>query len=361
MSETVPGIVVAHSPASSRAYIGSPSLVVLPDGAYVSSHDFFGPGTNNNQTVVFRSTDRGRTWITAASIIGQFWSNLFVHRGMLYLMGVDKEYGRMTIRRSNDGGINWTVPTNNANGVLRDDQEYHTAPVPVVEHNGRLWRAFEDRNPPALWGVNFRVLAISARSDADLLRADSWITTNRLRYNPLWGGDAWLEGNVVVLANGDIVDILRTDCGQRERAAVVRISSDGLSASFDPMTGLIGMPGSSVKFTIRFDAESNRYWAITNALSPDHPHEDFGSIRNNQSLISSRDTVAWDVNRILLSNPDYTLVGFQYVDWQFDGDDIVFVSRTSFPDGLGGAHTYHDANYLTFHRIERFRSVAGSP
>ena len=46
---------------------------------------------------------------------------------------------------------------------------------------------------------------------------------------------------------------------------------------------------------------------------------------------------------------------FQYVDWQFEGADIVFVSRTSFEDGLGGANDAHDANYMTFHRVLDFR------
>ncbi len=46
--------------------------------------------------------------------------------------------------------------------------------------------------------------------------------------------------------------------------------------------------------------------------------------------------------------PEYT--GFQYVDWLFDGDDLIFVSRTAY----NGAHNYHDANHLTFHRVKNF-------
>jgi len=32
------------------------------------------------------------------------------------------------------------------------------------------------------------------------------------------------------------------------------------------------------------------------------------------------------------------------------------VSRASFEEAEGGAHDYHDANYLTFHRVKDFRS-----
>jgi hypothetical protein len=46
---------------------------------------------------------------------------------------------------------------------------------------------------------------------------------------------------------------------------------------------------------------------------------------------------------------------FQYIDWFFENEDIIAVSRTAYDDGLGGAHSAHDANYITFHRIHSFR------
>ena len=49
---------------------------------------------------------------------------------------------------------------------------------------------------------------------------------------------------------------------------------------------------------------------------------------------------------------------FQYIDWLFDGDDIVAVSRTAFDDDEGGACDFHNANYLTFHRFRGFRSLS---
>ena len=44
-------------------------------------------------------------------------------------------------------------------------------------------------------------------------------------------------------------------------------------------------------------------------------------------------------------------IGFQYVDFEIEGEDILFLCRTAF----NGAHNYHDANYQTFHRIKSFR------
>ena len=77
--------------------------------------------------------------------------------------------------------------------------------------------------------------------------------------------------------------------------------------------------------------------------------------RNTLALVSSADLRKWDVNRIVLQHPDPEKHAFQYADWQFHGDDIVATVRTAFDDGLGGANSAHDANFITFHRVEKFR------
>lgn len=47
--------------------------------------------------------------------------------------------------------------------------------------------------------------------------------------------------------------------------------------------------------------------------------------------------------------------GFQYVDWQFDGEDLIYVVRVAYD----GAHNFHDANRLTFHKLGGFRTLLG--
>jgi hypothetical protein len=64
------------------------------------------------------------------------------------------------------------------------------------------------------------------------------------------------------------------------------------------------------------------------------------------------------VKCILLHHPDPLHHAFQYLDWQFDGPDLIAVSRTAYDDGQGGAHTFHDANFLTFHRFKNFRKLS---
>jgi hypothetical protein len=143
----VPGVVIDYVDPATKQYVGSPSVVILSNGHYVATHDLFGPGSTLNRSRVFSSINKGRTW-TKLTEFNQFWSNLFVHRDALYVMGPSAEYGHLLIRKSLDGGKTWTNPVDDKTGLLISNGEYHTAPVPIVVHNGRIWRACEDRNPP---------------------------------------------------------------------------------------------------------------------------------------------------------------------------------------------------------------------
>jgi hypothetical protein len=360
----VPGVVIDHSPASSGIYIGSPSLAVLPSGDYVASHDEFGPkSTEHSRAVshIFQSRDRGANWKKISTIDGAFWSTLFTHRGALYLIGPDKHHGNVLIRRSSDGGVTWTSPTNSTIGLLRGDGEYHCAPVPVMEYAGRLWRAMEHREPPMDWGINYRAGVLSAPVDADLLNGANWTYSNFLPSDRAWnGGDmgAWLEGNAVVTPAGELVDVLRVQTrSPDEKAAIVHISQDGKTASFDPATGFIKFPGGAKKFTIRFDPQTKHYWALASVVLDRYRADDPGRVRNTLALTSSPDLLNWEVRCILLHHPDIPRHGFQYVDWLFDGEDIIAACRTAFDDGQGGAHNNHDANFLTFHRFANFRRL----
>jgi hypothetical protein len=358
----VPGVVIDHSAASSGIYIGSPSIAILPSGEYVASHDQFGPKSSEHRraiTRVFRSADKGETWRHLSDINGQFWSTLFVHRGALYILGTLGHYRHVVIRRSSDGGRSWSEPKDGNTGLLLEGR-YHCAPVPVVIHQGRIWRAVEDTTEPRRWGLPFRAMMMSASADGELLRAESWTATNRLSGASAWLSgkfNGWLEGNAVVTPEGRIVDVLRVDCPEGGKAAIVAVGQDGRSASFNPAEGFIDFPGGAKKFTIRYDAESKRYWSLANYVPPKHRGPRAGSIRNTLALTSSADLRRWRVECILLYHPDTARHGFQYPDWQFDGDDIVAAIRTAYDDGLGGAHNAHDANYLTFHRVRGFRRL----
>jgi hypothetical protein len=344
---TPPGVVIDHQPASTKQYIGSPSIVILPNGDYVSSHDFFGPASAQGVSAVtriFRSQDKGRSWQQAAELHDQFWSNLFVHRGKLYLMGTTYEYGRIVIRRSTDGGRQWTDAA-----FLTEGAGFHTAPVPMVIAHGRLWRAFE-YHPTGPWG-SFEAFVLSAPTGADILKPQSWTMTERVPFpKSATEGKTWLEGNAVVAPDGGMVDVLRVH--DIEKVAILRVAGGKLE-----FQGLASFPGGAKKFTIRYDKKNKQYWTLSNPALPEYPlsAKDPGSVRNTLALLSSKDLREWKLERIVMSHPDVVKHGFQYVDWQFDGADLVAVVRTGFDDSEGGAQRAHDANFLIFYRVENFR------
>jgi hypothetical protein len=234
--------------------------------------------------------------------------------------------------------------------------------VPLIKHAGRLWRGLERRKPPGGWGYKTHAGMLSAPVDVDLLQATNWTFCQFLPSNTNWlGGSfgAWLEGNAVIARDGRIVDLLRVDTrGYPEKGAIVAISADGRNAAFDPANGFVDFPGGAKKFAVRFDPVTGLYWSLATVVPMEHQSKTKpGSVRNTLSLTTSPDLKKWTVRCVALYHPDTAKHGFQYVEWLFDGDDIIAACRTACDDEAGGAHNNHDANYLTFHRLRNFRKL----
>ncbi len=359
----VPGIVVHHSPQDQKIYIGSPSLVRIDETTLLAKCDEFGPGSTEHVKAVsrvFRSSDKGTTWNEVATIQGLFWSNLFEHRGRLYQIGTTHHHGDLVLLRSDDGGTTWSEPDSPQRGLLRRG-EYHTAPMPMVEHQGRLWRAIEEAGGGTKWGIRYRAMLMSAPLEADLLDASAWEFTPYLAGDTAWlegqfGG--WLEGNAVVDPAGRLVNVMRVEVPQGGVAARLTYRGSDLPLDFDPERDFFSMPGGAKKFTIRFDPVSKRYWSLVNDVPAEHSDQRAASVRNRLSLASSADLREWRIERKLIAHPDVQRHGYQYPDWVFDGDDILALVRTAHDDGVGGARSAHDANLLTFHVVKDFRNRA---
>ncbi|MBN2046599.1 MAG: exo-alpha-sialidase [Anaerolineaceae bacterium] len=369
--------VVKYQPERTRTYLGSPSLVRLPDGALLASHDYFGKGCPRNHegeeglTSIYRSEDDGASWVNITHIMNCYWSTLFVLGEAVYILGTSQQYGSIVIRRSDDGGFTWSHPDAAENGLLfrggvfHDPPNYHCAPTPVFQYHGRIYKGFEDLNP-LVHGPGFQACVISAPVDADLLDAANWTMSTKVRFDPAWvptawgklDGPGWLEGNVVADPDGNLWDVMRFASKPLcDHAAMLRLSADGKQLSFDPATGFIDFPGGETKFTIRQDARTGLYFSlVNNNTDPAWPNQ-----RNILSLSISKDLIHWQVVKTLmeddtgLSHEDsIRLTGFQYVDWQFDGDDIIYAVRTAYR----GAVRFHDSNYIVFRVLKNFRQFA---
>jgi hypothetical protein len=388
---------VKYQPERARTRLGSPSIVRLPDGALLATHDYFGlPNCPKNHeseeslTSVYRSEDDGASWQNITHIMNCYWSSLFVHQGSVYILGTSQQYGSIVIRRSDDGGFTWTHPADAKSGLLfrggifHDPPNYHCAPVPVVLHQGRLYKAFEDCDP-LVWGVGFQACVISAPADADLLAAASWTMSNKIPFDPAWTPaewgaverPGWREGNVVVAPDGELWNILTFEATPlwQEKSPRIKIHDAGQRISFDPTSGYIDFPGSKAKFSIRQDPVTGKYLSLVNNIaSPDLLKDMLASgalntwvhrshlirQRNVMSLTVSDDLWNWRVVRTLMTDDtgltpedSIRLTGFQYVDWQFDGDDLIYLVRTAYR----GAHNFHDSNRMLYGVLRNFRSL----
>jgi len=362
----VPGQIIAHQFRFSGKYIGSPAICRLSDTHFLVSHDVFGPKSREferPETHIWESTDAGLNWRRISVVCGAFWSRIFAHQGALYLFGTNRHHGFLVIRRSTDGGVTWTEPTDAKNGLLRVGL-FHMAPNPVLIHDGKLHIAIEFADGEVReWGKRYGTCVVSVSVEADLLDAAVWSFSPVLYHNPAYLGGCfggWLEGSTVLGPDNLITTLLRVedDCSYIEKAALVRFDTANNALLFDHESDFVPFPGGSKKFSVLFDTETSMYVALSNNISyadrniyeiePDH-------IRNSVALTISSDLRTWKVVQVVLETPRIERTGFQYISFEFDGPDIIFVSRTAAPDFAFGARSYHDANFLTFHRIENFR------
>ena len=156
---------------------------------------------------------------------------------------------------------------------------------------------------------------------------------------------------MTVAPDGTLYNVLRYEIGGCTPAyGKAILMRPDVSAPEKPMAfaKVIDFPGNHAKFQILYDKQSGRYLSVVSYLDSAHPKG-----RNLLSLIASADLEHWSLVEHIwdYSHLPEREVGFQYVDFLIEGEDILLLSRTAF----NGAANYHDANYSVFHRIGSFR------
>jgi len=369
--------VVHYQDPRTKAYLGSPSVLRLPDGVLLAVHDFFGAAVKNRNgecglMAVYRSEDNGLSWRQITFLDGAFWGNLFMDGGAVYHMGSAQEYGDLVIRRSTDGGFTWTEPKDERTGLLRragagrECPNYESSGV-VEILRGHVVMPFVEMQGP--WGgwlpERYGMFLLSAPSGCDLLDARNYIETNQVRFDPARLADpamahehsGWLEGSPVETPDGKLACFARIHLAVPNYAVRFDLSDDFSTLSFDYRDGLIPFVGGHSKFEIRRDPVSGVYFTLTNAYTGPVEHKILVA-RNELALAVSRDLRHWHRAATLLKDDSGLVgaelrqkVGFQYVDWRFDGDDIIYLCRTA----SDGAANFHNSNRITYHVIEDFR------
>ncbi|NGM62148.1 exo-alpha-sialidase [Sphingobacterium sp. SGG-5] len=350
-TDIVPGVVIAHSPKSSGKYLGTPSIVILPNGEYLASFDFFGPKSTSDVVHVYKSLDRGVTWQFLTELEDTFWAGLFVVKSDVYLLGVRGSDRNLSIRKSSDMGKTWSSL------VVLKKGRYHGSSTPVVFHDGKIYKGYdhlgvEDKKKP--WMSENKSFVMWADTNADLLKTDSWSYSEEVEKPHDMDGTGWLETNAVLGPDGLIKGITRV---ANESGYIAGYYSVGEDGSVDPdSVKAIPFLGGATKFNIMWDVKTKKYWALTNYPSEilRKPKMRAGGMRSVLALISSPDLAHWKLNQIILASDNVKYHGFQYIDWRFEGDDIVFVNRVGFTDEFGEADNAHNSNYITFQRIHNY-------
>ena len=358
----VPGDVVVNylhpdDPAYSFSgqYLCSPSLVRHPDGYLLASMDVFKSGAPQDLTLIFRSDDDGATWHYVSELFPCFWGRMFLHKGALYMIANSTEYGDMLIGRSTDGGKTFGMPTvllRGSNGFR--EKGVHRNPENVMRYGGRLWNTLE-------WGSwasgTHATMVASIDENADLLDAANWHFTPPVPYDPRWEGTAKghspgnIEGTLVVTPRGELWNILRYQIGGCDPSyglALVMKPDPCDPDAPEQFVKTIHFPGNHSKFEITYDEQSGYYVSLVSYLCESHPDG-----RNWLALIASRDLEHWEKIEDIFDYRDTPVqeIGFQYIAYLIEGDDILLLSRTAFNQ----AANFHDANYSVFHRVRNFR------
>ncbi|MBE6635308.1 MAG: hypothetical protein E7617_03820 [Ruminococcaceae bacterium] len=343
--------------AFSGRYLCSPSLVRHPDGYLLSSMDVYAGGHPQNLTLIFRSDDEGESWHYVSELMPCFWGKMFIHRGELYMLSCDTEYGDLQIGKSIDGGKSFSAPVTllrGANGK-NGTPGVHKNPQNVVHYNGRIYETLE-------WGTwenkdyRFAAIVMSCDENDDLLVPENWHFTEPRTFDrfcpeldvlPL--DSVHIEGTLAVAPDGRLLNVMRFH-GLYHKVLVYEVDLEDPDAMLR-FSHLANFPANFTKFMIKRDDKTGYYYSIgTRVYSPEKT-----GVRNLLSLLRSRDLMSWEIVYDILDyrNIDDKHIGFQYVDFEIEENDIIFLCRTSF----NGANNYHDSNYQTFHRIKNFRNI----
>lgn len=349
----LPGAVtIARKPeGGGNTTVANPSMVILPNGDYLACIS----GTiEASETGLWKSVDKGATWTLLADGFSLNRQSVFEHQGSIYLIG-----GKTRIYKSSDNGATWTY--SDFSGSYGYDAPSH---VDVV--NGRIWKAatvdIDGGRAPGFF---------SAPVGADLMNEFNWTPSAP---GATWGADYGVytlangqkadvkyecEGTLLTTKEGRLVtatktSIYRPDDGQwKDGIAMIYVDQGDITKTeIDDDYAGPRLPGSTSKYTVRYDPVSDKYWALTS-----------GGVNRGQLNLYSAASVGGKIGDFqfeqrVLEGHSTSYHGFNYPFMQFDGDDIVFTLRTAWDHHRGTSDRWHDADLFTFHRIKNFRNTS---
>lgn len=331
----------------SGRFLGTPSIVRTKSGRLVASMDVFQSFKPQNLTLTFYSDDDGKTWRYLNDLYPFFWSKLFCHKSVLYIIGVTTEYGDLRIACSKDDGETWSDTKtifygSNFSCIYGG---IHRPPMQIVPYKGRLYTACEY----GCWEYGSHLPSVlSIDENDDLMTPENWSMTEVLPFDGKWAemsvvqGDT-IEGNIVEAPDGKLYNLMRYKVGELLKLKVDTEDAEK-SLEFD---SIINAPVSNSLFRL-FKAD-NKYLMITNLKKEGTP-EGCSTYRNVLSLYESCDLEEFSLVKDIFDyshiHPDR--VGFQYPDYIYENGEILLMVRSAFNE----PNTSHNSNYMLFCKIQ---------
>jgi hypothetical protein len=246
----------------------------------------------------------------------------------------------------------------------------------VQTPSGRLYRAV-DLNVQNKTRLHVALVTADGTACADLTAPACWTLGKGLAWDPSWIPAAapsasrhWEEPGAVLGPRGKVNVLVRIDAPLHGCATVEECNRAAL-LELNPVSGalelsrLVPLPTGCNKFAIRRDDDADgSYYALTNPVSQ-LPAATYGCGQRNRVILArSRDLVRWDSCAVVMWDDlglgvaeSIRQTGLQYIDWRFDGPDIVAAVRA----GYNGSTTYHDASRLLLSTIRDYRGMCGGP
>lgn len=331
----------------SGKFLCSPSLARVKSGRLIAGMDIYGLRMAQNYTILFYSDDDGKSWRYLTDLYPFYWASMFVHKDVLYILGLTTEYGNLQVSCSRDEGKTWEVPKTIMYGSNFTCKYggVHRAPMQIVKHNGRLYTSFEY----GCWEMGSHLpMVLSVDENADLMNPQNWVASELLPFDGAWKEKAveqkdTIEGNIVVAPDGNMYNFMRWKVGSMLK---LKVNKDDPNAPLE-FADIVEAPVSNSMFKIIRDGD--RYVMITNRKTEKSAQYEHWTYRNVLSVYESKDlesfTFVKDIFNMENEHPKKN--GFQYPAFLYENGEILLSVRSAFNE----PNSEHDSNYMLFCKI----------
>lgn len=378
------GKIIYQTPTPLTDYIGTPGIIKTSTGRIIVTHDIFGTGAINElKGYIYTSDDDGNTFTEKWVFNDSLWINIFEQGGNLYLLyisnsgsgGVSYRDGDIAMKYSTDDGETWSAETT----LFTDDgsfRGYALSATPVIERDGYIALGVMRMASGNLWAEDWENTILYGNT-TDLTNVANWTLGTFISFNgALFPSTIYSDtpqtsqprGNI--LRKGQLEPQLLYDGTNTYlhcRLEQTPNSNYGIyynvtwNAGNPPLSTISTTPnyheiaGGNVKSYILWDSVSAKFWSIGNWNRVKYMSDNRYELYLSYSTDLDNWTICEKVGGFELTadwENEITNFGSQYPTFIIDGNDIIYVARSTSPD----ASSAHDADALSITKVLNFRT-----